>query len=293
MRRSRRMHRRRRQSLHGTSLPRPDVFRSVNQNLILKFNQTIVSLIIFVKRWDCPGPERSLSGRKRSHPVGNDGRSESAHYGRLPGRTFVLAELSTEHWSVIVNLLFKLKSIIICAISAGHIIDMTSRSSALRASCLEETAGHGVDLILDLGCSQYPIVNGTFIFSYWFCEFFINLRIFLKGRLCGEWADPASETWRHIVPGSRRTLDHFATGSQCKYWLWMPKLCFILNIWICAKLDSNNSRLLWLKCASVGYLNEHSWVLSPAQAGRYQHILLDIMDKLADRSLRFEHVGNY
>jgi hypothetical protein len=26
--------------------------------------------------------------------------------------------------------------------------------------------------------------------------------------------------------------------------------------------------------------------LSPAQAGRYQHILLDIMEKLADRSLR-------
>jgi NADPH:quinone reductase-like Zn-dependent oxidoreductase len=45
----------------------------------------------------------------------------------------------------------------------GHIIDMTTRSSALRASCLEETAGHGVDLILDLGCSQYPVVS--FIFS--------------------------------------------------------------------------------------------------------------------------------
>lgn len=44
---------------------------------------------------------------------------------------------------------------------------------------------------------------------------------------------------------------------------------------------------MWLKCGSVGYLNEHSWVLSPAQAGRYQHILLDIMEKLADRSLRY------
>ena len=42
---------------------------------------------------------------------------------------------------------------------SGHIIDMTTRSSALRASCLEETAGHGVDLILDLGCSQYPVVS--------------------------------------------------------------------------------------------------------------------------------------
>lgn len=39
---------------------------------------------------------------------------------------------------------------------------MTTRSSALRASCLEETAGHGVDLILDLGCSQYPVVSYLF-----------------------------------------------------------------------------------------------------------------------------------
>jgi len=124
----------------------------------------------------------------------------------------------------------------------GHIIDMTTRSSALRASCLEETAGHGVDLILDLGCSQYPI-------------------------------DGYVENER-ILPPKYDVISCMAVGGR---WITsQPDL----------QLDSNNSRLLWLKCGSVGYLNEHSWVLSPAQAGRYQHILLDIMEKLADRSLR-------
>ncbi|XP_023220080.1 quinone oxidoreductase-like protein 1 [Centruroides sculpturatus] len=47
-------------------------------------------------------------------------------------------------------------------------------------------------------------------------------------------------------------------------------------------LDPPNSRTLYLKCASVGFLFEQAWSLSSTQQGRYLHILMDIMEKVAD-----------
>jgi hypothetical protein len=43
---------------------------------------------------------------------------------------------------------------------------------------------------------------------------------------------------------------------------------------------------LFLRCASVGFLFEQAWILSTSQQGRYQHILMDIMEKVATKTLR-------
>ncbi|KAG8171391.1 hypothetical protein JTE90_007589 [Oedothorax gibbosus] len=48
------------------------------------------------------------------------------------------------------------------------------------------------------------------------------------------------------------------------------------------QLDPPNSRLLFMKCASLGFLFEHAWTLSSTQQGQYLHILMDIMEKVAD-----------
>jgi hypothetical protein len=52
------------------------------------------------------------------------------------------------------------------------------------------------------------------------------------------------------------------------------------------QLDPPHSRLLFLRCASVGFLFEQAWILSTSQQGRYQHILMDIMEKVATKTLR-------
>ena len=117
--------------------------------------------------------------------------------------------------------------------------------------------------------------------------------VFCLGWLCGKWTNPTRQIWHYFLSRCWWSLDNITTRLECNYhslhvsalsYYSLTRNCYI--IFVIWQLDGNNSRLLWLKCASVGYLNEHSWVLSPAQAGRYQHILLDIMDKLADRSLR-------
>jgi hypothetical protein len=43
---------------------------------------------------------------------------------------------------------------------------------------------------------------------------------------------------------------------------------------------------MYLKCASLGFLFEQAWMLSSAQQGKYQHILMDIMEKVATKTIR-------
>ncbi|XP_003963944.2 quinone oxidoreductase-like protein 1 [Takifugu rubripes] len=52
------------------------------------------------------------------------------------------------------------------------------------------------------------------------------------------------------------------------------------------QLDPPDSRLLFLRSASVSFLNHEVWTASSAQQGRYLHILRDIMEKLSAGVLR-------
>ncbi|CAB3366205.1 Hypothetical predicted protein [Cloeon dipterum] len=52
------------------------------------------------------------------------------------------------------------------------------------------------------------------------------------------------------------------------------------------QLDPPQSRQLMLRCASVGFLFDQAWNLSSAQQGRYQHILMDIMEKVATGTVK-------
>ncbi|MEE6467956.1 hypothetical protein FKM82_008119 [Ascaphus truei] len=47
------------------------------------------------------------------------------------------------------------------------------------------------------------------------------------------------------------------------------------------QLDPPNSRSLFLKGASLSFLNDEMWNLSNAQQGKYLHILKDVMEKLS------------
>ncbi|KAM3862780.1 quinone oxidoreductase-like protein 1 [Diretmus argenteus] len=52
------------------------------------------------------------------------------------------------------------------------------------------------------------------------------------------------------------------------------------------QLDPPDSRLLYLKSASVSFLNSEVWTASSAQQGRYLHILKDIVEKMSTGILR-------
>jgi len=52
------------------------------------------------------------------------------------------------------------------------------------------------------------------------------------------------------------------------------------------QLDPYDSRQLFLKGASISFLFEHAWLLSPSQQGRLLHILADLMQKLTAKEIR-------
>lgn len=52
------------------------------------------------------------------------------------------------------------------------------------------------------------------------------------------------------------------------------------------QLDPPDSKMLFLKSASVSFLNHEVWTASAAQQGRYLHILKDIVEKMSARVLR-------
>ncbi|KAM9726719.1 quinone oxidoreductase-like protein 1 isoform 2-T2 [Menidia menidia] len=52
------------------------------------------------------------------------------------------------------------------------------------------------------------------------------------------------------------------------------------------QLDPPDCRLLHLKSASLSFLNPEIWTASPAQQGRYLHILKDIVEKMSSGVLR-------
>ncbi|CAL1280343.1 unnamed protein product [Larinioides sclopetarius] len=120
-------------------------------------------------------------------------------------------------------------------------------SEMIWSACMEETGGLGVDLIVD---------NGVTLFSD------------------NEYRILTNDNYSYPVPSKHEIISALAVGGR----------------WITSKenlqLDPTNSRLLFLKCASLGFLFEHAWTLSSTQQGQYLHILMDIMEKVADGVIR-------
>lgn len=120
-------------------------------------------------------------------------------------------------------------------------------SEMIWSACMEETGGLGVDLIID---------NGVTLFSD------------------NDYRIVTNDNYTYPVPSKHEIISALSVGGR----------------WITSKenlqLDPPNSRLMFLKCASLGFLFEHAWTLSSTQQGQYLHILMDIMEKVADGVIR-------
>ncbi|XP_026865952.2 quinone oxidoreductase-like protein 1 isoform X1 [Electrophorus electricus] len=107
-------------------------------------------------------------------------------------------------------------------------------------SCLEETGGLGVDIVIDAG---------------------VRLN------------EEEPEVKKHL-PHKHDIITLLGVGS---HWVTTED-----NL----QLDPPDSHVLFLKAASVSFLNEEVWELSRSRQGRYLHIMKDVVEKLSTGTFR-------
>ncbi|XP_061483734.1 quinone oxidoreductase-like protein 1 isoform X4 [Rhineura floridana] len=124
----------------------------------------------------------------------------------------------------------------------ARIIDESNGRYDLTESCLEETGGLGVDIVLDAGVRLYTKENEA--------------------------------TSQSLLPHKHDIITLLSVGG---HWVTMEE-----NL----QLDPPDSRSLFLKGATVSFLNDEVWNLSNMHQGKYLCILDDIMEKLSNGVFR-------
>lgn len=124
--------------------------------------------------------------------------------------------------------------------SVARVIRVWDAKEDLVDSCLEETGGLGVDIILDSGVRLYD-------------------------------EEPEAQTKQ---PHKHDLLTLLSVGGH-----WVTTEQHL-------QLDPPDSHILFLKAASLSFLNDEVWTASRAKQGRYLHILKDVMDKLCMGTFR-------
>ncbi|NWH77339.1 QORL1 protein, partial [Piaya cayana] len=130
----------------------------------------------------------------------------------------------------------------------ARVIDVSNGKIDVAESCLEETGGLGVDIVLDAGVKLYS-------------------------------AEDESTSKSQLLPHKH---DIITLLSVRGHWITTEK-----NL----QLDPPDSHSLFLKGATVSFLNDEIWNLSNIQQGKYLYILSirileDIMEKLSSSVFR-------
>ncbi|XP_062866556.1 quinone oxidoreductase-like protein 1 isoform X2 [Trichomycterus rosablanca] len=124
--------------------------------------------------------------------------------------------------------------------SVARVIGVWDSKVDLVDSCLEETGGLGVDIVIDAGVRLY---------------------------------EEEPEVKKHL----QHKHDIISLLGVGGHWVTTEA-----NM----QLDPPDSRTLFLKAASMSFLNEEVWEASRAKQGRYLHILKDVVEKLSTRTFR-------
>uniref|UniRef100_A0A1B6KNZ7 Enoyl reductase (ER) domain-containing protein n=2 Tax=Graphocephala atropunctata TaxID=36148 RepID=A0A1B6KNZ7_9HEMI len=132
-----------------------------------------------------------------------------------------------------------------------HVVDMENKST-LRAACLKETADLGVDLVIDLRSPYSSQSNKNY----------------------GDFDSNLSKDEEAMMPSNHELVSCLAVGAR-----WITVNCNL-------QLDPPISRQMSLRCATLGFLFDQAWFLSSTHQGKYQHILMDIVEKLSTYTIR-------
>ncbi|NXP51483.1 QORL1 protein, partial [Heliornis fulica] len=131
----------------------------------------------------------------------------------------------------------------------ARVIDVSNGKIDVAESCLEETGGLGVDIVLDAGVKLYS-------------------------------TEDESTSKSRVLPHKHDIITLLGIGG---HWITTEKHL---------QLDPPDSNSLFLKGATVSFLNDEVWNLSNIQQGKYLYILLiipileDIMEKLSSSVFR-------
>uniref|UniRef100_A0A8C3K587 Crystallin zeta like 1 n=1 Tax=Calidris pygmaea TaxID=425635 RepID=A0A8C3K587_9CHAR len=125
----------------------------------------------------------------------------------------------------------------------ARVIDVSNGKIDVAESCLEETGGLGVDIVIDAGVKLYS-------------------------------AEDESASKSQLLPHKHDIITLLGVGG---HWITTEK-----NL----QLDPPDSHSLFLKGATVSFLNDEVWNLSNVQQGKYLSILEDIMEKLSSNIFR-------
>ncbi|XP_059576708.1 quinone oxidoreductase-like protein 1 isoform X2 [Alligator mississippiensis] len=125
----------------------------------------------------------------------------------------------------------------------ARVIDVSNGKTDVAESCLEETGGLGVDIVLDAGVRLYSKEDES------------NLK-------------------SQLLPHKHDIITLLGVGG---HWITTER-----NL----QLDPPDSNCLFLKGATVSFLNDEVWNLSTVQQGKYLCILEDIMEKLSSNVFR-------
>ncbi|NXM30049.1 QORL1 protein, partial [Oxyruncus cristatus] len=133
----------------------------------------------------------------------------------------------------------------------ARVIDVSHGKIDVAESCLEETGGLGVDIVLDAGVKLFS-------------------------------AEDESASKSQLLPHKHDIITLLGVGG---HWITTEK-----NL----QLDPPDSHSLFLKGATVSFLNDEIWNLSNVQQGKYLYILLsswipileDVMEKLSSGVFR-------
>jgi len=117
---------------------------------------------------------------------------------------------------------------------------------------MKETADLGVDLVIDLRPPHASQSNKNY----------------------GELDSNLSKDEEVALPSNHEVVSCLAVGAR-----WVTTNCNL-------QLDPPVSRQMSLRCASLGFLFDQAWFLSSTQQGKYQHILMDIIEKLSTYTIR-------
>ncbi|XP_041258108.1 quinone oxidoreductase-like protein 1 isoform X2 [Onychostruthus taczanowskii] len=130
-----------------------------------------------------------------------------------------------------------------CPALAARVMDVSHGKIDVAESCLEETGGLGVDVVLDAGVRLYS-------------------------------AEDEAASKCQLLPHKHDIITLLGVGGR---WITTER-----NL----QLDPPDSHSLFLKGATVSFLNDEVWNLSSVQQGKYLAILEDIMEKLSNGIFR-------
>lgn len=133
-----------------------------------------------------------------------------------------------------------------------QVVNTAENKTDLRAVCLKETANLGFTLIID----QRTNVSSQIIKH-------IN--------------DVDSTTMKDYDPSVLTNHEIISCLSVGGHWVTTnPSL----------QLDPPHSQQLSLRCATLGFLMDQPWLMSSSFQGKYQHILMDVVEKISTYILR-------